>query len=86
MAQLQYLHQPVDISPSLHTVQCSDHEVQPGVEGVTVDVLSSRTHLVEVSIHLQVWVDAAGGLCRCGTLRFLRHGQTSNKVCECWCG
>lgn len=41
-----HLLRPVYISPSLHIVQCSDHYVQAGVEGVVVDALSSRAHFV----------------------------------------
>lgn len=79
IASLSYLHQPVYISPSLHVVQRGDNYVQAGVEGVTVDALSSRTHLVEMSLHLQVWVDITSGLCCCGTLRFLTHKKTGGK-------
>lgn len=79
IASLSYLHQPVYISPSLHVVQRGDNYVQAGVEGVTVDALSSRTHLVEMSLHLQVWVDITSGVCCCGTLRFLTHKKTGGK-------
>lgn len=62
------VHRPVYISASLHVVQCSYHNVDAGEEGVVVDALGGRTHLVEMSFHLQVWVDVAGRFCSCCTL------------------
>lgn len=68
-----HLHWPVYISASLHVVQCSYNNIHAGEKGVVVDALGSRTHLVEMSFHLQVWVDIAGCFCSCCTLWFLHH-------------
>lgn len=68
-----HLHWPVYISASLHVVQCSYNNIHAGEKGVVVDALGSRTHLVEMSFHLQVGVDIAGRLCSCCTLWFLHQ-------------
>lgn len=78
-APLSCSHQPIYISPSLHVVQRSHDDVQSGVEGVAVDALSRWTHLVDMSLHLQVWVDITSGFGCCGTLWFLRDKKIERK-------